>query len=495
MLDRVMAGAKNFYKAQGQAVPRKGSKRHRALQDGAIQVLVQREMYAQRAQELGITVTAKQIDDRRKLNDEQMGALYTRESDKREAERLREAMGDVSDVDVFRDSIRDQLVHEALYRKVTALRGGEIEALVANPLSEEVRHELSIAAQAWNEWEEKLRDEFADAIYYAPGYAPREPDPEPEEPEWFDVPAEDLDELTGLYNRRALEEAFEQEASDARRDNRPLALVLLDIKNLFGINDVFGHTEGDLVLREVARRIRKVVGPSLKAYRIGGDEFAIIVSGSTADADKLVNLLHGGISRRKIGEAGRVHLSSGVTEFLGERDASTWIARTSMRMGAEPYSPEKLDEALRETARKTAFPIFALDLATEEIWGCRLLHHPADTDQPEFVSLSYELALRFAGYTMSASVFVHETAAESESEQESFRLNGGSGEHITGEWGNVGEIDGQSYRLCFWNDDKQGPTMIRFERKGTQITLRSLDVTFERLVLLLRLGVFRRVEG
>jgi diguanylate cyclase (GGDEF)-like protein len=149
-----------------------------------------------------------------------------------------------------------------------------------------------------------------------------------DEPEWFDVPADDRDDLTGLYNRRSFHDALSREAAFARPDGEPLALLLFDIKGFRSINDMLGHLEGDRVLGEVARRIREVVGPAVKAYRLGSNQVAIILPKSrTDDAGQLLDRLRVGVSRRKVGDAGRVHFWAGVAEFEPGVSEATFFHR------------------------------------------------------------------------------------------------------------------------------------------------------------------------
>jgi len=84
------------------------------------------------------------------------------------------------------------------------------------------------------------------------------------------------DALTGLPNRRAFEERLPIELARAARSKQPLALVLLDLDGFKGVNDRLGHPAGDEVLRAVAR----ILDSSRTAddcFRIGGDEFAILM--------------------------------------------------------------------------------------------------------------------------------------------------------------------------------------------------------------------------
>jgi diguanylate cyclase (GGDEF)-like protein len=86
-----------------------------------------------------------------------------------------------------------------------------------------------------------------------------------------------LDPLTGLYNRRFSEERLRTEIARADRRGDPLIVLLLDLDNFKGINDRFGHSAGDLVLKEFARRLSKATRGSDVAVRLGGDEFLVIL--------------------------------------------------------------------------------------------------------------------------------------------------------------------------------------------------------------------------
>lgn len=85
------------------------------------------------------------------------------------------------------------------------------------------------------------------------------------------------DPLTGLHNRRLFEEHFEKELNRALRYNQHLALVMLDLHQFKEVNDRYGHPQGDTLLREAATTLRKSLRTSDYAFRIGGDEFALLL--------------------------------------------------------------------------------------------------------------------------------------------------------------------------------------------------------------------------
>ena len=85
------------------------------------------------------------------------------------------------------------------------------------------------------------------------------------------------DPLTGLYNRRLFAESFEKELNRARRYGLPLGIVILDLHRFKEVNDKYGHPRGDEVLRAAATTLQKALRTSDSAFRIGGDEFALLL--------------------------------------------------------------------------------------------------------------------------------------------------------------------------------------------------------------------------
>jgi diguanylate cyclase (GGDEF)-like protein len=85
------------------------------------------------------------------------------------------------------------------------------------------------------------------------------------------------DALTGLYNRRLFDEYLDKELNRAKRYGQQLAVVILDLHKLKEVNDRHGHLQGDQALQLAAATLRKTLRASDFAFRIGGDEFALLL--------------------------------------------------------------------------------------------------------------------------------------------------------------------------------------------------------------------------
>ncbi len=85
------------------------------------------------------------------------------------------------------------------------------------------------------------------------------------------------DGLTGLYNRKYFDEQITQEVQSARRNGRPLTLVMIDIDHFKHVNDTLGHPAGDTVLRSISTQMCSTLRASDSLCRYGGEEFALIL--------------------------------------------------------------------------------------------------------------------------------------------------------------------------------------------------------------------------
>lgn len=91
------------------------------------------------------------------------------------------------------------------------------------------------------------------------------------------------DPLTGLRNRRGFEPFVDQALARAARSGERVTLMLFDLDHFKGINDTLGHDAGDRALRTVAESIEATIRPTDMAARLGGDELAVLLTGSDAD--------------------------------------------------------------------------------------------------------------------------------------------------------------------------------------------------------------------
>lgn len=135
------------------------------------------------------------------------------------------------------------------------------------------------------------------------------------------------DPLTGLFNRRFMQESLEREIMRARRKNHALSLLMLDIDHFKRFNDTFGHDAGDFVLRSVADLLRKSFRGDDVACRCGGEEFAVILPESSAHnaalrAEGLRKALRGFNLQHGKTRLGPISVSIGVAAFP-EHSATT----------------------------------------------------------------------------------------------------------------------------------------------------------------------------
>lgn len=97
-----------------------------------------------------------------------------------------------------------------------------------------------------------------------------------------------IDPLTGLYNRRALDEFFEREIANAIKAKRPLSILLVDVDHFKRFNDRFGHESGDHALRELARMFQRRLRGEDIVGRLGGEEFAILLPDTSGPSSMAV---------------------------------------------------------------------------------------------------------------------------------------------------------------------------------------------------------------
>ena len=136
------------------------------------------------------------------------------------------------------------------------------------------------------------------------------------------------DPLTGAYNRRYFLEMLERELERCRRTGHPLALIMFDLDHFKSINDRFGHTAGDQVLKSLVAAFKERLRKTDCLARWGGEEFIVLLPDTPAEgAAGLAHELRTWLNRMKIQDVGHVTASFGVTGYRPEDVVDSIIQR------------------------------------------------------------------------------------------------------------------------------------------------------------------------
>jgi diguanylate cyclase (GGDEF)-like protein len=121
------------------------------------------------------------------------------------------------------------------------------------------------------------------------------------------------DSLTGLYNHRAFHERLRTALAHASRSHEAVSVLMLDIDDFKRVNDIFGHGAGDEILRALAETLKDSVRTSDAVYRLGGEEFAIVISSrSPQNAEQLAHRVVDRVESTDFDPAGRITISVGL---------------------------------------------------------------------------------------------------------------------------------------------------------------------------------------
>ncbi len=161
-----------------------------------------------------------------------------------------------------------------------------------------------------------------------------------------------LDGLTGLGNHRAFQEALDDQMTSARDAKQPLALLMIDVDDLKQVNDRRGHVAGDEVLRAVAQIMRANLRRSDRAFRIGGDEFALLLPDCDLDGAEIVanhllaaalsgNHGRGGPCSLTIGITAYPDVSAGRQQMILHADAALYAGKRHGRTVVERFDPAR----------------------------------------------------------------------------------------------------------------------------------------------------------
>ncbi|KGR73982.1 EAL domain-containing protein [Ureibacillus sinduriensis] len=213
------------------------------------------------------------------------------------------------------------------------------------------------------------------------------------------------DDLTGLPNRRSFQQSLNGTLSNLNKSGGTLSLFLLDLDRFKFINDTLGHEKGDWLLIEVTKRLRHFLPDNAELFRMGGDEFTILLR-NYEDQDEVISIAEGIIElfqRSFVIESYEFHMSTsiGISIYQGRENGAIPLFRradTAMyrakEMGKNNYVMydsnmehrffEKLtfEQQLRQAIRQNEFELYyqpQYSLCTQEIIGLEALirwNHP-----------------------------------------------------------------------------------------------------------------------
>ena len=135
------------------------------------------------------------------------------------------------------------------------------------------------------------------------------------------------DQLTGLYNRRALVSHVAEHQTS--RPGAAVGLIFIDLDGFKHVNDTHGHATGDVVLAEVARRLSNAVCEPNSAYRLGGDEFVVLVPDAVRDTEvgELAAAVRSALTGRYTAEESEFRLTASVGWTWGHHDNAEELIR------------------------------------------------------------------------------------------------------------------------------------------------------------------------
>jgi diguanylate cyclase len=167
-----------------------------------------------------------------------------------------------------------------------------------------------------------------------------------------------FDTLTGLPNRRLLQDRIDQGLRRATRSGRGMALLFIDLDGFKEVNDTLGHDVGDVLLQEVADRLQRCIRGSDSVGRFGGDEFAIVIEDATlpADAIRVAQRIVEGVAEPVLVGEHRIQTTASIgialcpqdgtdaTTLLKNADIAMYRAkkygRNRFEFSTEPVSPD-----------------------------------------------------------------------------------------------------------------------------------------------------------
>ncbi|MDH4134669.1 MAG: GGDEF domain-containing protein, partial [Gammaproteobacteria bacterium] len=137
-----------------------------------------------------------------------------------------------------------------------------------------------------------------------------------------------IDPLTGAYNRRFLESSIQRPVELKKRYGTPMSVLLIDVDHFKQINDGFGHAAGDTVLRDIADRLRSSLRTIDYLFRVGGEEFLVLLPESRLDgAQHVAEKLRSAIAAQPMIGNRQVTISIGAGELEADEESRDLFKR------------------------------------------------------------------------------------------------------------------------------------------------------------------------
>jgi diguanylate cyclase (GGDEF)-like protein len=203
-----------------------------------------------------------------------------------------------------------------------------------------------------------------------------------------------VDTLSGLANRAAFQQRLGASSAAEGRPDEPCSLLLIDIDNFKPINDHYGHAVGDQMIQSIGERIGRAINGQANAYRIGGDEFAVIFHALTPDEARCcvgdimraVNEPHriqdkriavkasGGLASRMfdVEDLESLYKAADIALYEAKRSKSRKLQTFTAGMGRRELEKMLLERDLVEAVERAELEVFVqpqFDLHTGALWG------------------------------------------------------------------------------------------------------------------------------
>jgi len=158
------------------------------------------------------------------------------------------------------------------------------------------------------------------------------------------------DPLTGVGNRRALDQKISEVIANRERSAATASLIMLDLDHFKSINDQYGHGVGDQILVRLTEIINLRIRVTDSLYRIGGEEFVIVVERQDLDrATRLAEQLRTLVEANELAPERAITISLGVSELRPGEDGESWLRRADGALYAAKRAGRNLTRVAHDT--------------------------------------------------------------------------------------------------------------------------------------------------